>query len=231
MDFEIYADESGLEALINKEAHTYCSIGGIWIPAENRLQLKDDLKAIKASYKINGELKWHKMSPSYYNLYKEIIDYFFSSQFIRFRVILVEANLVDNVKFNNTDAELGFYKFYYQLLHHWIYDFNTYNIFLDHKVNRNKGRFKELERVLDNANLTSDIKQVQGLPSNEQLGIQLADVLTGLVASKVNGGVTSEAKLNLIKYVEETYLGKEIGPTPKWEEKFNVFKINLKGGW
>ena len=231
MDFEIYADESGLEALINKKAHTYCSIGGIWIPAENRLQFKEDLKTIKNQYKIKGELKWQKMSPSYYELYKEIIDYFFKTPFIRFRVILVEASLVDNVKFNNTDAELGFYKFYYQLLHHWIYDFNTYNIFLDHKVNRNKGRFKELERVLDNANLTSDIKQVQGLPSNEQVGIQLADILIGLVASKVNGGVTSKAKLNLIKYVEDAYLGKEIAPTPKWEEKFNVFKINLKGGW
>lgn len=231
MDFEIYADESGLEALINKEAHTYCAIGGVWIPAENRLQFKEDLKAIKAQYKIRGELKWQKMSPSYYDLYKEIIDYFFATPFIRFRVILVEASLVDNVKFNNTDAELGFYKFYYQLLHHWIFDFNTYNIFLDHKVNRNKGRFRELERVLDNANLTSDIKQVQGLPSNEQLGIQLADVLTGLVASKMNGGVTSNAKLDLIKYVEERHLGKGIAPTPKWEEKFNVFKINLKGGW
>jgi hypothetical protein len=231
MDFEIFADESGLEALINKEAHTFCAIGGIWIPAENRLQLKEDLKAIKSKYGINGELKWQKLSPSFYNLYKDVIDYFFTTDFIRFRVILVEANLVDNVKFNNTDAELGFYKFYYQLLHHWIFDFNTYNIFLDHKVNRNKGRFKELERVLDNANLTSDIKQVQGLPSTEQLGIQLADVLTGLVASKMNGGVTSQAKLNLIKYVEDYYLKKVIAPTPKWEEKFNVFKINLKGGW
>lgn len=231
MDFEVFADESGLEALINKEAHTYCAIGGIWIPSENHLQLKEGLKAIKAKHKINGELKWQKMSPSFFELYKDIIDYFFETPFIRFRVILVEASLVDNVKFNNTDAELGFYKFYYQLLHHWIYDFNTYNIFLDHKVNRNKGRFKELERVLDNANLTSDIKQVQGLPSHEQLGIQLADVLTGLVASKMNRVVTSEAKLKLIKYVEDEYLKKSIAPTGKWEEKFNVFKINLTGGW
>lgn len=231
MEFEIYADESGLEALTNKTAHTYCAIGGIWIPAENRLQLKNDLKAIKAKHNIKGELKWQKLSPAYFNLYKEVIDYFFTTPFIRFRVILVEANLVDNVKFNNTDAELGFYKFYYQLLHHWIFDFNTYNIFLDHKVNRDKGRFKTLESVLDNANLTSDIIQVQGLPSNQQLGIQLADVLAGLVASKMNGGVSSKAKLDLIQYVEEQYLKKEIKPTSKWEEKFNVFKINLKGGW
>jgi hypothetical protein len=231
MDFEIYADESGLEALKNKAAHTYCAIGGIWIPAENRNELKAGLKAIKLKYNIKGELKWKKMSPSFYDLYKDVIDYFFSTPFIRFRVILVEANLVDNVRFNNTDAELGFYKFYYQLLHHWIYDFNSYDIFLDHKINRKKGRFHDLEKVLDNANLTSDIKKVQALPSHEQLGIQLADVLTGLVASKMNGGVTSQSKLNLIKYVEDVFLKKVIAPTPKWEEKFNVFKINLKGGW
>ena len=231
MDFEIYADESGLEALTIKEAHTYCAMGGIWIPSENRLQLKNDLKAIKAKYKISGELKWQKLSPSYFNLYKEVIDYFFSTSFIRFRVILIEANLVDNDTFNNTDAELGFYKFYYQLLHHWIFDFNTYEIFLDHKINRDKGRLKTLKKDLENTNLTSSIKQVQGLPSNQQLGIQLADILTGLVASKMNGGVSSKAKLDLIKYVEDHYLKNQIAPTSKWEEKFNIFKINLKGGW
>ena len=138
---------------------------------------------------------------------------------------------MDNDTFNNTDAELGFYKFYYQLLHHWIFDFNTYEIFLDHKINRDKGRLKTLKKDLENTNLTSSIKQVQGLPSNQQLGIQLADILTGLVASKMNGGVSSKAKLDLIKYVEDHYLKNQIAPTSKWEEKFNIFKINLKGGW
>ncbi len=231
MDFEVYADESGLEALNNKEAHLYCSIGGIWIPLEYRLKLKQELNLIKNKYGIKGELKWKKVSPSFFELYKEIIDYFFQNSFIRFRVILIEASLVDNLKFNNKDSELGFYKFYYQLLHHWIFDFNTYSIFLDLKVNRNKGRFNELKRVLNNSNLTSDIKRVQGLPSNELVGVQLADILTGLVGSKMNGCLTSKAKLDLIKYVENTYLNKQISPTPKWEEKFNVFKINLKGGW
>jgi hypothetical protein len=225
MDFEIYADESGLEALKNKEAHTYCAIGGIWIPAENRIELKESLKTIKLNYNVHGELKWKKMSPSFFNMYKDVIDYFFNTTFIRFRVILVEANLVDNVRFNNTDAELGFYKFYYQLLHHWIYDFNSYDIYLDHKVNRKKSRFTDLEKVLDNSNLTSDIKRVQGLPSHELLGIQLADVLTGLVASKMNGGVTSNAKLDLIKYIEDTYLNKSIAPTPKWKRSLIFLKL------
>ena len=41
---------------------------------------------------------------------------------------------------------------------------------------------------------------------------------------------TSEAKNELINYVENQ-LGKPISPTAKSEEKFNIFKINLQGGW
>lgn len=231
MDFEVYCDESGLEALTRKDAHLFTGIGGIWIPAEHRATLKQGITSIKEKYNIKGELKWQKFSPAYYELYKEIIDFFFLSGYIRFRVVLIEAAKIDHIKFNNEDAELGFYKFYYQLLHHWIFDFNKYDIFLDLKINRNKGRLKELKKVLDNANLTSDIKQVQGLPSEQSLGIQLADILTGLVVARFNNELTSKSKLSLIQYIEDKYLGKPIAATPKWEEKLNVFRMNLKGGW
>lgn len=231
MDFEIYCDESSLEALTRKDAHLYTGIGGIWIPASCRNKLKESLKEIKDKYQVKGELKWQKLSPSYFNLYKEVIDFFFESSFIRYRVVLIEAAKVDHIKFNSEDVELGFYKFYYQLLHHWIFDFNSYDVFVDLKMNRNKGRLNELKRVLDNSNLTSDIRQVQGLPSEQSLGIQLADVLTGMSVAKFNKEITSKAKTGIIQHVEEHHLKKQISASPKWEEKFNVFKINLKGGW
>lgn len=230
MNFEVYCDESGLEALTRKDAHKYIAIGGVWMPADYRAEFKKNMNDIKDRFNIKGELKWNKVSPAYFGLYEEVVKYFFKTNELRFRVILVESEKVNNVKFNDRDAELSFYKFYYQLLHHWIYDFNEYNIFLDLKENRNKGRLKELERCLDNTNLTSDIYQVQGLPSDQSLGIQLADILTGLVNAKFNNEITSEAKKGLIGLVEY-FLGKEIVPSPKGEEKFNVFKINLQGGW
>ncbi|HXI01442.1 MAG TPA: DUF3800 domain-containing protein [Sphingobacteriaceae bacterium] len=231
MEFEIFCDESSLEAIAKQDAHLYMGIGGIWLPAEHRESLKNGLAVIKNKYEIKGELKWKKVSPAYYNLYKEVIDYYFNSGYLRFRVILIEANKIDHIKFNNADPELGFYKFYYQLIKHWLFDFNSYSIFADLKENRNKGRLKELKEMLDLSNLTSEVKQVQGLPSEQSLGIQLADILTGLVVSKFNKEATSKAKLDLISYVESKYLSKEIAPTAKWEEKFNVFKINLGGGW
>ena len=231
MNFEVYCDESCLEAFSKKEAHNYIGIGGIWIPSENRKDLKSSLIKIKTKYSINREFKWNKISPHYFNSYKDIIDYFFTSNYLRFRVIIIESERVDNYKFHNSDSELSFYKFYYQLLHHWIFDFNNYDIFLDYKLNRNKGRLNELKKVLQNANLTSNIRLVQGIPSEQSLGIQLADILTGAVTAKFNNNSTSKAKLRIIDHIEKTYLKKTITNSPKWEEKFNVFKINLQGGW
>ena len=149
---------------------------------------------------------------------------------MRFRIILVESDKVNLVTFHNSDAELSFYKFYYQMIKSWIYDFNLYDVFLDLKKNRNKGRLRELERFLDNANFFSDVRTVQGLPSNQSLGIQLADLLTGIITAKFNNKTTSIAKSELIRYVE-SHLGNVIQPTSKNEEKLNVFKINLQGGW
>lgn len=230
MNFEVYSDESGLEALSKKDAHRFIAIGGVWMPSEFRDQFKLDFKTIKDKYNVQGELKWKKVSPAYYLLYENLVQYFYSTPELRFRVIVIESMKVDNHRFHNDDVELGFYKWYYQLLHHWIFDFNTYKIFLDHKINRDKGRVNDLFKVLDNANLTSEIKQVQALPSEQSQGIQLADILTGITAAKFNQKTTSEAKNKIIHFTE-SLLNREIAPTGKWEEKFNVFKINLQGGW
>lgn len=231
MDFEVYCDESGIEALAKTDAHHYTAIGGIWLPADQRDSFKQGFNDIRKKYGIKGELKWNKISPSYFELYKEIIDFFFQSKYIRFRVILIEAKKVDHIRFNEEDAELGFYKFYYQLLNHWILDFNNYDVFLDLKVNRDKGRLKDLTRTLNCSNLTAEVRQVQGLPSDESVGIQLADILTGMVNAKFNMEITGAAKKDLISYVESQYLATTIRPTHKWEEKFNIFRINLEGGW
>jgi len=230
MEFEVYCDESGLEALTNKNEHRFTAIGSIWLPANKRDELKLALNAIKDRYQIKGELKWNKVSPAYLRLYQDVLTYFFNAAYIRFRVIMIEVQKADALSFHNGDVELGFYKFYYHLLHHWLLDNNNYNIFVDLKVNRNKGRLNELKRLLQEANRTSTVAQVQGLPSEQSLGIQLADVLTGIVAAKFNNKIVSSAKKQLLTIVEEV-IGHPIEATSQHEEKFNVFQVNMEGGW
>ena len=168
MKYEIYSDESCIEAIYDKQAHQYTAIGGIWIPAEYRRSLKNDITAIKDKYSVMGELKWNKVSPKYLELYKEVINLFFNSYSIRFRAIVIDASKIDNERFNKSSGELGFYKFYYQLIQHWLYDNNEYAIFLDHKINAYKSRVHELGKIL-NYSTNATITNVQALPSGESL--------------------------------------------------------------
>jgi len=51
------------------------------------------------------------------------------------------------------------------------------------------------------------------------------------VSAKFNQVISSPAKRELLNGVEKKHLNMSIAPTSKWEEKFNVFKIEMEGGW
>lgn len=230
MNFDIYCDESCQEVFKDPKAHKYMILGGLWMPLDFRDEFKKNIKQYKLEHKYFSEIKWNKVAPSSLNFYKSIINYFFTEDNLRFRAITIESSKIDFVKFSEGDAELNFYKFYYQLIHLWLLDFNVYNIFLDYKINKERSRIKDLKRVLGLSNISSEIKNVQSLPSKESLGIQLADLLIGSISGKFNSELTSKAKIDIINSIEK-HLGKPIEPTPKFKEKFNVFNINLRGGW
>jgi hypothetical protein len=231
MKFEVYCDESCSEVLFDRNAHRYLAFGSVWMPADFRDQFKNDINNLKSEYNFNFELKWNKVSNAFAELYQSLIKYFFSCDQLRFRSLVIESSTIDLVKFHEGDAELSFYKFYYQMLHHWILDFNEYEIFLDFKQNRDRTRIKVLREVLSNASLSSYIANVQSLPSHESLGIQLADFLLGAVNAKFNNSILPTGiKAKIIKEIE-TSINKVISPTPRGEEKFNIFKLRLHGGW
>ena len=228
MKYEIYCDESCIEALYDKSAHEHTVIGGIWIPAENRAELKALMKQIKAKYCKYGEWKWNKISPSTLEMYLEIIDTFFQQPSIRFRAICIKVSDINHDRFNNGSGELGFYKFYFQLIQHWLLQNNKYLLFLDHKVNGYKHRVNELGRILGMASMVTML-QAQALPSNQSILIQLADVLVGAVAASFNGEVKG-AKKHICDRIR-SYIGHPIQGTGVNEEKFNIFEMKLRTEW
>lgn len=228
MNYEIYCDESCVEALYDKSAHKYMAIGGVWLPVECRMQMKLIVAALKKKYGRYGEMKWNKVSPATEAMYLELIDLFFQTYQIRFRAICVEAEKVDHTIFNNGNGELGFYKFYFQLVQHWLIPGNSYRLFVDHKINGNPHRVAELGRILQYAS-TANISMAQALPSEQSILIQLADVLTGAVAASFNG-TAAGSKLAVCQRIE-SYIGHEVMSTGAMEQKFNVFNINLRKGW
>jgi hypothetical protein len=233
MKFEVYCDESHPDLLCSQHpAAQFMVIGGLWLPSERRDRMKADIHALRNKHRIGGEFKWQKVSPSRIDYYRELIDWFVAmGDDLRFRCIAVDHQQVDLLRFHNNDQELGFYKFYYQMLHHWILDFNQYAVFCDFKSNRVGTRLSELQRCLDNANLSSEVVNVQAIRSKESVLIQTADVLTGIAAARLNNKLKAgSAKWELVSHMEQA-LGRQIAPTYRNEQKFNVFNINLSGGW
>lgn len=233
MKFEVYCDESNPEVLAAENTDKrFLLIGSVWLRTDDRAKFKDGIHRLRRQHRIGGEFKWSRISKSRQQFYVDLVEFFFDqADRLRFRCIAVDREKVNLTRFHENDQELGFYKFYYQLLHHWILDFNEYAFFLDTKKNRRPDRLRVLQRCLDSSNLSSLVSNVQGIDSRHSLLIQLADVLTGCVARQFNKSSRgSQPKDAVVKAVEDR-IGHRIGATSRAEAKFNVFQINLSGGW
>jgi hypothetical protein len=233
MDIEVYCDEAYPDLFSsNKPQAQYLVIGGLWLRRQDRDGYKEAIHTLRDRFHIGGEFKWTKVTPSRLNFYLDLISWFYEQgRNLRFRCIAIDHSHVDLLTFHENDQELGFYKFYYQMLHHWIYDLNTYSIFCDYKSNRRRDRLHVLQFCLSRSNLSARIQNVQAIRSKESVLMQLSDVLVGIAAGKLNHRVSKDsAKEKLLIHLEEK-LQRKIAPTALNEKKFNVFKIDLQGGW
>lgn len=233
MDIDVYCDESHPDLFTSKKPRVkYLVIGSLWLPSQNRNEYKASIHTMRDTHKIGGEFKWTKVSPSKIDFYKDLVSWFCSrGSNLRFRCIAVDHRQIDLHEFHESDQELGFYKFYYQTLHHWIFDFNSYSIFCDYKRNRRRDRLHVLQSCLKYSNLSSDIKTLQAIRSRESVLMQLTDVLVGIAGARLNNGIRENTAKHELLLCTERLLNRKIAPTPRSEKKFNVFRINLQGGW
>lgn len=226
---EIYCDESRPDLLFSqsKGKYRYTIIGGIWLPSGMRQEVKMKIQKLKRIHKFNREIKWNDVAPSTQPFFEKLIDLFFlQGNELGFRCISVDSYKFDSKRFHGSDSELGFYKFYYQLIKNSISSRSNYRIFLDYKINRLPSRVKVLEKILQN--VCPEVKSItlQALPSVDVVLIQLADVLIGATGYKLHNLTSSNAKLAIVKLIEK-HLGRQIQPTGPREKKFNVFQIRL----
>ncbi|MCI9151079.1 MAG: DUF3800 domain-containing protein [Lachnospiraceae bacterium] len=236
MDYDIYCDESRQDLLTSPASITatnrFCCIGGLMLTTESRAALKAKIKELRDKHSVFGEMKWGTVSENKLKIYADLIDLFFDTDELNFRTVVIDAQKVDNDIFNESNSELGYYKFYYQLLFHWTSYRNGYRVFTDQKTNRDKQRLQELKRILNNSfSFGSPIYDIQAIDSKESLILQMENVIMGAVGYKYNfnGNGSSTAKEAIVKHIE-SQLGHEIAPTSVSEQKFNIFEIQLREG-
>ncbi len=228
MEYDVYCDESRPDLIYSKTPEAcYLLIGSLWVPTSLRSTLKSEVHALRDTHRIGGEFKWNKVSSSKLGFYLDLIDLFFSYRTqLRFRSILVNAWKYKS-SYNDGDNELGFYKFYYQLLFHWLVLGDSHYVFCDIIKYKHKYRLSDLSRCLGVIDSIFRDVFIQYVPSKQSILIQMADVLLGAVSSRMNETIQpGSSKAILVDRIEQ-HLGHTIRPTPQSESKFNVFRIRL----
>ncbi len=221
--FNIYCDESSIDNPTSK----MMVIGALFIERSLVPEVREKIREIRKKHGVNGELKWVKTSQKVLPFYRELFSYLFSmdSTKMTFRCIVVDKSQVNYEKYHKQDKELAFYKFYYQLLKRRLKE-DRYYISLDFRPSKNKNSVRRLGEFLKL--FSKGIAHIQAYQSHENVFIQVADILTGAVSFVRNTPDGSASKKELAKIIAEA-IGKEnlTFKSPFWEDKFNIFCIDL----
>ena len=223
--FNIYCDES---THLEYDGHPYMLYGYVSI-ASNQIKIsKEHIKAIKEKHNYTGEIKWVNIHEKTFEMYKELVEYFFMTD-MKFRAVIVEKSQIDNTRPEYTFNDF-YFRMYFQLLHHEINLENAYNIYFDIKDTCSQ---KKLCKLRDILKWNASIRNFQFIRSHESPFMQLADVLMGAInynlrikRGDIDGKVVAKRKI-----VEHINNHTDISlrcTSPLSAKKINLFFITLK---
>lgn len=228
--FNLYCDES---RHTSDPSQRYAIIGALQCPREEKPRIVHRLHSLMAKHGTHGEFGWKKLSPNRHDFYFTLLDLFAEEQTLSFRCLVIDRQLLNHEGFNNGDAELGFYKLYYQMLVHWLQPGNTYHIYLDWQQNAASNRFSDLRNTLQTKLLgRANVACLEPVFSHNQPMIQLADLLMGAVGYQWNQlderpGGSSEKRLFAQTLCTKLGVRSLVGQVGASEQKFNI--VNWQG--
>lgn len=223
--FNLYCDES---THLEHDGQPYMLYGFVSIASNQIIMAKEQIKNIKAKYNYNDELKWTNVHDKTYDMYCELVKYFFSND-MNFRAVIVDKSQIDDTRPEYTFNDF-YFRMYFQLLHNDIDLNNSYNVYFDIKDTCSQEKLHKLRDILK---WNASIRNFQFIRSHESSFLQLADVLMGAInynlrieKGVLEGKVIAKRKIvDLIKSHTSISLQKT---SPLNAKKFNLFFIKLK---
>lgn len=223
--FNLYCDES---THLERDGQPYMLYGYVSIASNKIKMAKEQIKNIKLKYTFNGEFKWTNVHDTTYEMYNELLEYFFMID-MNFRAVIVDKSQIDNTREDYTFNDF-YFRMYYQLLHNEMDLTANYNVYFDIKDTCSQ---KKLHKLKDILKYNSAIRNFQFIRSHESSFMQIADVLMGAINYnlRVEKGVLegkSTAKRKLVDQVKKHSTISLECTSPLHAKKFNLFFIKLK---
>lgn len=240
MLYNIYCDES------RQSKDRYMVLGGLIIPAREVEIFNATMKNFREEQKMFSELKWTKVSNQKIKEYKRFVDYFFAlnnSDKLHFHCIIVDNHQVNHRKFNKGDKELGFYKFYYQLLLHCFgkdYCRDVDDRFIVHLDQRTSSyplsKLKLiLNRGINKKYLISSAPFRSIEPKDSKLSelIQMNDIIIGAIGFQKNGydllSDSRQSKKDLAAYIASQAGFADLRKdTSRRQKRFTIWNFRLQ---
>ncbi|MEW5799103.1 MAG: DUF3800 domain-containing protein [Bacteroidota bacterium] len=239
--YHIYCDES------RQSKDRYMVLGGIVMEHTEILRFADTMKKFRQEQKMTAELKWSKVSTQKLPEYKRFVDYFFAlnnTNYIHFHSIIIDNHQVNHKKFNKGDKELGFYKFFYQLLLHCfgkIYCTSTNNVRLFVHLDNRQTKYKlsTLKTILNNGMakkfsiLYRPFVAVEPVESKISDLLQISDIILGAMGYQKNGyhllAESKKGKIELAEYIASSAGLKTLTEnTLKSNQRFTIWNFRLQ---
>lgn len=187
------------------------------------------------------------MSTAWLPKYKQFMDYFFrlnNTDRLHFHALVIDTHLVNHRKFSKGDKELGFYKFYYQLLlncfgRHYCptVEEDLFRVYLDYR--KTHYPLKEFKDILNNGmakefqNHGRPFRKVEPLNSKAHDFMQINDILIGAIGYQKNGcdkvAGCSPAKVELAAHIRALADIRDLGRNTRFGvQRFKVWNFRLR---
>lgn len=223
----VFCDES---CHLEGDGQPIMLVGCIWTSKRALRRLNSEFAELKEKHHTNGELKWSRVSKSREAFFLEVVDWFFKSDALHFRcVVVADKNKLNHALFNKGSHDKFYYKLYFMLLQRVLQADKKYEVFVDLKDTRGRLMLPHLREVLCSAKHASAmIGNIQNVHSKEVALVQLADFLIGAVAYRNRNLSANDTKKLVVDRIEKNY-GKALSTSSSLAEgKFDVFIFNPK---
>jgi len=224
--FNIYCDES---CHLENDHQKVMVLGAIWCPSDKAREISVRIREIKVHHglKPDFEIKWTKVSPAKRQFYLDLIDYFFDSDHLHFRALIVpDKSVLQHERFGQSHDE-WYYKMYFDMLKVILSPEAHYRVYLDIKDTRGATKVAKLQQILRSSLYDTSweiIERVQTVRSHEVEIIQLTDLLVGTVSYANRGISTNAGKLALVVRMKSRSHYQLTRTTLLREDKVNLFR-------